>query len=357
MGRYTAVFDRDRTQLVLQNGTLVQFPGTARLTQFTDGGGRLRDGRLPAEIDTSLAFHRAMLEVGIIESETIHLDVDRAGTGADDTLVLEPALPATGPCSRAAVLYQDESGGLSWHFADRQTEPPTTPARPGLRATPAPRFVIPLRTAPARKSAASVIASTRLRGPITKWGRKVFKVLVMPLAAESLGRPLQALVSEVERRHRAECIWRVTSDSYTRSPTPPDDEFREWAALAGKRSLLIIHGIFSSVEGMLALLPRNHGGVGVRVRRPGVGLQSPVRHQVAGRELRVTSSSRSSGPHRRAGSRSTSWPTAAGGSLLGRCANAAQISSRAITPISGRCTSWRPRTAVRHSATRSTWLT
>src|SRR5262249_21271324 len=50
-------------------------------------------------------------------------------------------------------------------------------------------------------------------------------------------------------------IWRLTPDSYTRTPRQ-EDELHDWGALAGKRSLLVIHGVFSSVEGMLSLLPR-----------------------------------------------------------------------------------------------------
>jgi hypothetical protein len=213
---------------------------------------------LPSEIDTAPEFEKAMRALGVYETETIHIDINPSiAAGTEDTLVLRPALPAGPEQGNAVVLYQDESGGLSWHFAVQEPTAASTHTRPGLRAfTVTPRFVIPLRTNPSRHAMASSGSSSRLRGPITKWGRKIFKVLVMPIAADLLSGPLLTLVSTAERRNRVDRIWRLTPASYTQSPRV-EDEFHDWAWLNGKRSLLVIHGIFSSVEGMLASMPRS----------------------------------------------------------------------------------------------------
>jgi pimeloyl-ACP methyl ester carboxylesterase len=242
------------------NGTILRAASAASATQFTNDGGRLRSAALPSEIDTSPAFEKAMRDVGVVEVETIHLDVDPTlSTAASDAVVLQPALPASAQDARAVVLYQDESGGLSWHFAEAEPEVGNVSARarPGLRMSGGhPRFVIPLRTNPSRAAMRSERTTTRLRGPITKWGRKIFKVLVMPILAEVLNAPLEAIVGAAERRNRVDRVWRLTPDTYTKPPQP-QDEFHDWGTLDGKPSLLVIHGIFSSVEGMLASLPRN----------------------------------------------------------------------------------------------------
>jgi len=256
MARMNATFGPAHS-IRFPNGTVLEAASATNAVQFTNDGGRLRSATLPSEIDTSPQFEKAMQEAGVIEAETIHLDVDPSSPAApSDAVVLQPALPAFAQNAAAVVLYQDESGGLSWHFAEPEPAAATTPERPGLRAPrPGPRFVIPLRTDSSRPAMLNARTSARLRGPITKWGRKIFKVLVMPVLSELLNTPMEAIVGATERRHRFDRIWRVTPDNYTRPPQP-QDEFRDWAALDGKRSLLIVHGIFSSVEGMLALLPR-----------------------------------------------------------------------------------------------------
>jgi hypothetical protein len=256
MARTNATFGPSHA-IRFPNGTVLQSTSATDAIQFTNDGGRLRSAALPSEIDTSPDFERAMRENGVIEAETIHLDVNPSSpTAPSDTVVLQPALPAFAQNAAAVVLYQDESGGLSWHFAETMPAAAPAPGRAGLRAPSlGPRFVIPLRTDSSRPAMLSARPSGRLRGPITKWGRKIFKVLVMPVLADVLSGPMEAIVGAVERRRHFDRIWRATPDNYTKPPQP-QDEFRDWAALDGKRSLLIVHGIFSSVEGMLASLPR-----------------------------------------------------------------------------------------------------
>ncbi len=236
------------------NGTIVRLPQDGIATQWTPESGRLRSASLPAEEDTSPQFRSALDELGFREQETIHLDVPpppasarlRSDFSAKDIVRIQPAAPP--PDTAQVILYQDESGGMSWHFP-HGSQPAAAATVRGLRSPDL--FVIPARTAHAVTALQSPHGGARLRGPITKWGRKIFKVLLVPL--ESLAAPaVTGIVRKTEEKHRQELIRSVTlanSNQHVREP------FTDWAALDGKRSLLIIHGIFSTTHGTLVSLP------------------------------------------------------------------------------------------------------
>jgi hypothetical protein len=236
------------------NGTVVETGQIGHGTQWTAEPGRLRSARLPAEEDTSIQFRLALDEQGFREQETIHLDVmppprgsrlrSQAPTAGDDLIRLQPAPPP--PDTAQVVLYQDESGGLSWHFAQSANGP-------RLRSSAAAQetFVIPARTAHTQAALRSPQAGARLRGPITKWGRKIFKILLVPLE-QLAGPPLEAIVRRTEEKYRHELIRAITPANFAQ---PVTEAFNDWAALDGKRSLLIVHGIFSSTHGTLASFP------------------------------------------------------------------------------------------------------
>ena len=118
------VFDVSSGQrgIIFPNGTQVEsIQGSGTVTQFVSSARGLRSAENPSEIDISPQFERALAETGIYEQETIHLEVLpteglRSGT-AEDSILVRPAIPAGDPHPRV-VLYQDDSGGLSWHFAE-----------------------------------------------------------------------------------------------------------------------------------------------------------------------------------------------------------------------------------------------
>ncbi len=250
-------------KLKFANGTVLEvgpFVGTA--AQWTTGAGTFRS---PAEEDLSVPFREAMRELGVVEQETLHLDVTPVATAsrglrtaaAQDKIVMRPVRPAGAPEGVNVVLYQDEAGGLSWHFPDGFFEEPTplgaSPLRGRLRTETVPTFTIPTRTAAAQQVLNSRRQPTHLRGPITKWGRKIFKVLLLPVLETIVGPPLEAIVGKIEKQYRQELIRAVTPENYRTSLAEP---FRDWTSLEGKPSLLIVHGIFSSSHGMLSGLPQ-----------------------------------------------------------------------------------------------------
>jgi pimeloyl-ACP methyl ester carboxylesterase len=249
--------------VAFENGTVVEAPAFAGdVTQWRGGGSGLRSAMLPAERDLDPRFEDALAEVGIEVQETIHLDVKEFGSGMRggraaqqkaDVVTIAPAPAASG---LQVVLFQDESGGLSWHFPDgflekRAAKSSGLRSKAGyLRAPARARFTIPTRTAAARSSLAAAQPSTRLRGPVTKLGRKIFKVLVVPLS-RLVAKPVEAIVGKVERKYRQELIRGVTATDFNKPVSTP---FKNWRSLSGRRTLLIIHGIFSTTEGMLSSL-------------------------------------------------------------------------------------------------------
>ena len=243
---------RSNSSVAFPSGTTLRSIGiSGRVTQWSNTGSRLRGWKMPGEEDSSPQLLAAMEALDIREQETIHLDTDSAIADAD-SVIIEPAPPP--PNAMQVVLYQDEAGALSWHLADgmltpEEGQPPPARLRSGrLRET----FTIPTRTAGAQKALRGEPASSRLRGFITTLGRKVFKVLVLPLVSEWLGEPLRKLVRKIESHYRREIIRPLSILNYRRVAQV---EFSDWDALRGKRALLVVHGIFSTTEGMLSQFP------------------------------------------------------------------------------------------------------
>lgn len=243
--------NKARTVQFANGTTLEGVGGSGRVRQRRPDRLGLRSARVPADLDTHPDFDRALHDLGITEQET--LVVEATDLQATDTATLRPAVRDDQP---RVVLYQDESGGLSWHF--EQPDSPSTGGapRPGLRTagSAGPVFRIPLRNDAAVRAVTSGVPRRTLRGPITKVGRKIFKVLVLPVLSPLIGGPVKWFAEKVERRISSNFLWQVTPENYR---TPPTESFSDWSKLQpGKPVLLIVHGIFSTVQGMLGQLPR-----------------------------------------------------------------------------------------------------
>jgi hypothetical protein len=261
MARVSVDVSPSNRSISFPNGTTLRsIAAFGSATQFTPAAPGLRSAELPSEIDTSPLFERALAEAGIYEQETIHLEALPEATlrsgSEEDTLVLRPSIPP-GDTDQRVVLYEDDSGGLSWHFSEdsrlTQEERNLLESRGMLRDAETPTFIIPARTSAARDTLTSGPPQGALRGFITKIGRKVLKVLIVPIAAKVLDKPVELLAGAIEARVRQNRVWQLTPDNYAKGP---EGDFGDWKSLDGKPTLLVVHGIFSSVEGMLSKLPR-----------------------------------------------------------------------------------------------------
>lgn len=260
MAAETVLVDSRAAPLRFANGTTLEgLSGAGVLHQRRPDGKRLRSASLPAELDTHPAFQAELDRWGIREQETLVLEAD-GGVGSvgarDDTVVLTPAVDA-GDAAPRVVLYVDESGGLSWHFAQAASAGAASSSgrRGRLRSAAAsPRFMIPLRSRATAETLREGQPRRSLRGPITKIGRKIFKVLVLPLASALIQDPVRWMAEKVEGHLCGHLVWHPRPDTYRAKPDPALP-FAEWQRLTGGPVLLLVHGIFSSVQGMLARLP------------------------------------------------------------------------------------------------------
>src|SRR5581483_6787308 len=174
MSRVSIPISPKKRSITFPNGTQLESisaDGTA--TQFVPTVRGLRSAELPSEIDTSAEFERALQDGGFYEQETIHLEALpeialRSGS-SEDTIVLRPAVPSS-DTDRRVVLYVDESGGLSWHFAENSRLTPgqrqRLEKRGLLRDESGVTFRIPARTTAARESLTNGPPRGALRGPI-----------------------------------------------------------------------------------------------------------------------------------------------------------------------------------------------
>lgn len=166
--------------------------------------------------------------------------------GGDEALELE--VPDLGEERGQIVLSIGEDGVMTWHFPVAEdgasTETPAVRGRGGVK-----RFRIPRTVAPAPGGAAEH------RGFIGAAGRRLLKVLVYPVTDPVLGRIGESFARRWEERSRPYRVRRFSPDDYTAAEASPLDA-ADWAALAAGRTLLFVHGTFSTSHGCFGALPR-----------------------------------------------------------------------------------------------------
>ncbi len=153
----------------------------------------------------------------------------------------EPAItlraPAIGPTVGQAVLYSDEAGVLQWIFPDQPVTPDGT--RGGSEVT----FQLP-RTRVALDPGSP---ETQQRGAIIKLARRVVRVVLWATDA-IIGEGAQAVAS----------AWESKAHPYGWQMLPLSNrEPVDWPWLAGGRTLLLLHGTFSTAEAAFGGLPQD----------------------------------------------------------------------------------------------------
>lgn len=198
------------------------------------------------------------------ERDTLALAI--AESGADDryTLSIEAPTPAAGGAGRSGVggvaadevllqvplardeaaylMYVDESGVISYHFAESAAETPRLPSR-AFGAASQSSFHIPLRRAESRGGGDG-------RGLFAKVTSKIIKVIVVKLFPDVVGGATARIVRAWEEKFRAHGglhggTW---ADLFAAIPSPIEDI----SPAAGRRSLLLIHGTTSTTAGAFA---------------------------------------------------------------------------------------------------------
>lgn len=182
----------------------------------------------------------AFANAGVREAATIALDVRavgapatapvlRSATGAD---ALQLEVPDLGAERAQVVLAIDEEGALSWHF-------PLTNTR---------RFLIP------RDLPQPTGGDAQQRSIVGAVGRKLLKVLVYPVTDPILGPITELFAHNWEEHYRPYSVRRFAADNFASSNIPslsPDD----WQKLASGRTLLFMHGVFTTSHASFGALP------------------------------------------------------------------------------------------------------
>jgi pimeloyl-ACP methyl ester carboxylesterase len=162
-----------------------------------------------------------------------------AGGVADDEMLMQVPLAAD---EAAYLMYVDEAGVISFHYADASTQASPLPSR-AFSAAKQSSFRIPLRKGEAKGGGDG-------RGLFAKVTSKIVKVVVVKLFPGAVGSAVARAVRAWEEKFRGNGglhggSWAQLLDKV---PTPATDLTRA----AGKRSLLLVHGTTSSTAGAFA---------------------------------------------------------------------------------------------------------
>jgi len=170
----------------------------------------------------------------------------RAPNG-DDALELE--VPAT-RADQGCIVLSVVDGALSWHLPLASDNTVATPATRGANGQ---KYVFRIpNTAPLP----AVDGAPATRGIIGSVGKKLLKVLVYPLTDPILGPIGEHFVARWEAKKRAYGVRTFTPENYQ---TPDAGAFTDadWARMAQGRSLLFVHGTFSTAHGGFMQLPKD----------------------------------------------------------------------------------------------------
>ena len=198
---------------------------------------------------TSDALERALNNQNIQPQETIEItgtaEIPAGNVPTRTTSFEEPAIvaevPDPGDAFGQFVLYTDESGVMTWNFPVGEDNRIDVTRGRATRTYVIPRTVPPIQGASTTRSLMGVI------------GKKVLKVLVFPLVDPILGNIGDYFVQQWERRNRKTRIRSFTAKNYSSSEMPQFGT-SDWAALAAGRSLLMVHGTFSSTHAAFSLM-------------------------------------------------------------------------------------------------------
>ncbi|MDX1622312.1 MAG: hypothetical protein R3320_15050, partial [Nitriliruptorales bacterium] len=233
------------------------YRGTGRTTEPGDYvGGVTRSATTMATLTEAMAG--ALDRAGMREDQAIELTLVPEPTGVParsaqygDAVILEA--PDLGEDRGQLVMLSDEDGAVSFHFPvvsedDQEVEGPAVRGASGTKL-----YVIPADVPPANVSEDGAVGTRSLASTI---GRKVLQVLTFPMvraAGRLIGEPL---VRWWESENRPYGVRWFGSEHY-RAQGPVDNEFGDvdWRRLDGQRSLLFIHGTFSTSSGGFGSIP------------------------------------------------------------------------------------------------------
>ncbi len=237
-------------------GWAIHAPGVIaqlNVTWPTDRGPGMRSSALDSDL-----LDDALERAGITELATITVDTERldpaVGAGlrapSNDQDAFELEVPALDAHAQV-VLMADEAGGLSWHFP---VDAPAWGERDSVLrggGGESVLFRIPRGVAPAPDQP----GETAQRSLIRRLGKKVLKVVLLPLVDPLLEVGSRYLAGAWERKNRDYRVRPVSVQDYGTSEVA-DLDGDGWRRMGEGKALLLVHGTFSSSHASFGGLPR-----------------------------------------------------------------------------------------------------
>lgn len=236
----------------LGDGYAIVAPGLRGTAEIREGR---QTGTRGPEMATP-ALDGALAATGLAELKTVEL-VARptpAPTGGaalrsrsgEDALML--SVPDFGTNRGVVLLSVDESGVARWILPAPQQGPGAPP--PTMRGSGRGHRFLVSRAVPAASA-----GGDGSRGLVGVAGKKILKVLIYPLADVLLGPLFEAGYGAWERAKNPYGLRLFSPQDYKRAAPQPGVDPEVWRRAAGGRSLLFIHGTFSTAHGAFSDLP------------------------------------------------------------------------------------------------------
>ncbi|HYW52032.1 MAG TPA: hypothetical protein VE861_15565 [Gemmatimonadaceae bacterium] len=249
------VLDGSGATVDIGQGFALRAPGVTAQGRTSEGPRKLGT-RSPAAQEMP-ALDAAFASTNVTEVKQVELtDVrvtkaagNTSGTRApngDDALELE--VPVTNP-DQGCIVLSVVDGALTWHVPlNRDNSVQGTGTRGGSGGTKF-LFRIP-NTAPDAKA-----TNGQKRGIIGAIGKKLLKVLVYPITDPLLGPIGEHFARKWEAKNRAYGVRTFTPENYQAAGAGAFTA-HDWQRMAGGRSLMFVHGTFSTAHGGFMQLPK-----------------------------------------------------------------------------------------------------
>ena len=234
-------------------GYAVRAPGIVGVADLQHPRSHGERARSRSPRDGTPALEEALANTNVTETREVELTLQprrpgataAVGRGAAGGETIELEVPDLGPAVGQVVLATDEAGVMTWHLPLDMPVAGTPGATRGTGAKK--RFRIPAtQPAPPPGTAAN-------RGLIGMAGRKLLKVLVYPIVDPAIGAISEAFAERWETSRRPYGLRMFTPEAF-RQPGAAPLSAADWAALQGGRSLLFVHGTFSTAHGAFNLI-------------------------------------------------------------------------------------------------------
>lgn len=195
---------------------------TERRQELTRGG-------LSSELD---AVTKTLERCDFREVQCFDLDLQKPQRSGDSDDSVQLRLEAPQRDFTQCLLAEDMDGGLTWHF------PEQTAATRSLNNIC--QYNIPCRSALIQPDGSS--------RSVLGWVNRLFlKVLVFPVTDPFFGAAGEFLASKWEKKNRPYSIRQMTPDNYSQNDGQHADQSL-WNSLAKGRTLLFVHGTFSTIH-------------------------------------------------------------------------------------------------------------